>query len=90
MVSQLNKDFEDLKKYTDYIAEQLNLSVQRIDYLENVQRKRIDYLESTISDIKNVILDKRFIFKYLDDVDINILEQYIRKRKISNIYETKS
>ena len=74
MVSQLNRDFEDFKKYTEYIAEEVNKNEQRIAYLEDV-----------VSDIKNVILDKKLIFKYLDDVDITILEQYIRKRKINKI-----
>lgn len=69
----IKDDFEKLKEYVEYLAKSIN--------------GRSDYLESEITEIKEIMLNKKNISKYLDKIDINVLEQYIRKRKLNKINE---
>ena len=71
---QLRDDFEKLKEYVEYLAQEVNKNISYTDYLGN-----------NLSDINDIIFKKELIFMYLDKIDVSVLEQYIRKRKIDNL-----
>ena len=68
---------------------------EKIYYLEDRIEKLISYVEylsknintniNEIVEINKVITHKEFSFKYLDKIDIESLEQYIRKRKLKKL-----
>ena len=76
-------DYSEPEKY--YLLNRIVELEELVDKLS----KYSNYLASEITDIHEIIREKKIIFKYLDSIDEKILEQYIRGRKLKKLNDTR-